>query len=156
MTEANHIAYLRDCYLENRLARGEAEFDGVKLDLGKVTLPVYHLATREDHIAPARSVFIGAQLLGGDVRYVLAGSGHIAGVINPVSKPKYQYWTGERPSGSFEDWLARATEHPGSWWPDWIEWVTSQSPERVPARQPGEGALPALCDAPGEYVKVRY
>jgi len=156
MTEANHIAYLRDCYLENRLARGEAKFAGVKLDLGKVTLPVYHLATREDHIAPARSVFIGAQLLGGDVRYVLAGSGHIAGVINPVGKPKYQYWTGERPSGAFEDWFAKATEHPGSWWPDWIEWVTSQSPERVPARQPGEGALPALCDAPGEYVKVRY
>jgi polyhydroxyalkanoate synthase len=156
MTAANHIAYLRDCYLENRLARGQAKFAGATLDLGKVTLPIYHLATREDHIAPARSVFIGAQLFGGEVRYVLAGSGHIAGVINPVAKPKYQYWTGERPSGAFEDWLEKAKEHPGSWWPDWIDWLTRQSPEKVSARQPGAGELPPLGDAPGEYVKVRY
>jgi polyhydroxyalkanoate synthase len=90
------------------------------------------------------------------VRYVLAGSGHIAGVINPAAKPKYQYWTGERPSGAFEDWFAKAVEHPGSWWPDWIEWVTRQSPEKVSARLPGDGELPPLGNAPGEYVKVRY
>ncbi len=156
MTAANHISYLRGCYLENRLSRGEAEFGGVKLDLRDVKIPIYHLATREDHIAPARSVFIGAQLFGGDVRYVLAGSGHIAGVINSVAKPKYQYWLGERPSGTFDDWLEKATEHPGSWWPDWAQWVASQSPERVPARVPGEGKLKPLAEAPGEYVKVRY
>ncbi|VTZ51774.1 Poly(3-hydroxyalkanoate) polymerase subunit PhaC [Methylocella tundrae] len=156
MTAANHITYLRDCYLENRLARGKAVFGGKTLNLKKITIPVYHLATREDHIAPARSVFIGAQMVGGDVRYVLAGSGHIAGVINSVAKPKYQYWIGDRPSGAFEEWLEKATEHPGSWWPDWLEWVVRQSPERAPARIPGSGELPALCDAPGEYVKIRY
>jgi polyhydroxyalkanoate synthase subunit PhaC len=155
MTAANHIAYLRDCYFENKLARGEAALGGKKLDLKKVTIPIYHLATREDHIAPARSVFIGAKLLGGEVRYVLAGSGHIAGVINPASKPKYQYWLGERPAGEFDDWLAKASEHPGSWWPDWFAWIAAQSDEQVAARIPGEGQLPALCDAPGEYVKVR-
>jgi polyhydroxyalkanoate synthase len=156
MTAANHMAYLRGCYLENRLARGAAEMGGYTLHLEKVKIPIYHLATREDHIAPARSVFIGAQLFGGDIRFVVAGSGHIAGVVNPVAKPKYQYWTGPSPSGAFEDWLAKAEEHPGSWWPDWIEWLTAQSPERVPARQPGDGALPPLCDAPGEYVRVRF
>jgi polyhydroxyalkanoate synthase len=155
LTAASHIAYLRDCYLENRLARGEAELCGKTLDLKKVAIPVYHLATREDHIAPARSVFIGAQLFGGDVRYVLAGSGHIAGVINPAGKPKYQYWLGARPSGEFDAWLASAAEHPGSWWPDWIAWVAAQSPERAPGRIPGEGQLPPLGDAPGEYVKMR-
>lgn len=154
-TAASHIPYLRECYLENRLARGLARLGGELLDLGEVTIPIYHLATREDHIAPARSVFIGALLFGGDVRYVLAGSGHIAGVINPPGKRKYQYWVGEHPSGAFEDWLEKATERPGSWWPDWIGWVAGQSPERAPARIPGGGALAALCEAPGEYVKVR-
>ena len=156
MTAANHITYLRDCYFENKLARGLAEFGGKKLDLKKVTIPIYHLATREDHIAPARSVFIGAKLFGGDVRYVLGGSGHIAGVVNPPGKPKYQYWLGDRPAGEFDEWLAKASEHPGSWWPDWFAWIAAQSDERVAARIPGEGQLPALCDAPGEYVKVRY
>lgn len=156
MTAANHLAYLRDCYLENRLASGKALIGGKTLDLSKVTLPVYHLATREDHIAPAKSVFIGAKLLGGDVRFVLAGSGHIAGVVNPVGKPKYQFWRGARPAGAFEDWLAGASEYKGSWWPDWIEWVTQQAPERTTARTPGEGGLAAICDAPGDYVRVRY
>jgi polyhydroxyalkanoate synthase len=155
MTAANHIAYLRGCYLENRFARGKAEMGGKTLHLESVSIPIYHLATREDHIAPARSVFIGAKLFGGDVRYVLAGSGHIAGVINPVGKPKYQYWTGPRPAGAFEDWLAKTAEHPGSWWPDWVAWVAAQSAERAPARIPGEGQLPPLDDAPGDYVKMR-
>ena len=156
MTAANHLAYLRHCYLENRLARGKARLNGKRLDLSKVTIPVYHLATREDHIAPAESVFIGAKLLGGEVRFVLAGSGHIAGVVNPAAKPKYQYWRGKQPSGEFEDWLAAAREYKGSWWPDWIQWIKRQSRKQVPARIPGEGGLPALCDAPGDYVRVRY
>ncbi len=156
MTEANHLAYLRDCYLENKLARGRARLGGKTLKLPDITIPIYHMATREDHIAPARSVFTGAKLLGGNVRFVLAGSGHIAGVINPASKPKYQYWLGKKPAGEFEDWLAAATAHKGSWWPDWIKWVTRQSHKKVPARHPGDGQLPPICDAPGEYVRVRY
>ncbi len=156
MTAANHLAYLRDCYLENRLAKGLASFGGVTLDLAKVALPIYHLATREDHIAPAKSVFIGAKFFSGDVRFVLAGSGHIAGVVNPAGKPKYPYWLGGPPTGAFEDWLKNATERQGSWWLDWIEWIARQSPEKVPARLPGDGELPPICDAPGEYVRVRY
>jgi polyhydroxyalkanoate synthase len=156
MTAANHLTYLRHCYLENRLAKGKAKFGGKTLNLSKVTIPIYHLATREDHIAPAKSVFIGAKLLGGKVRFVLAGSGHIAGVVNPAGKPKYQYWRGKAPAGEFEDWLENATEHKGSWWVDWIEWIKRQSRKEVPARVPGEGNLPPICDAPGDYVRVRY
>ncbi|MGH6794808.1 MAG: class I poly(R)-hydroxyalkanoic acid synthase, partial [Methylocella sp.] len=119
-------------------------------------LPVYHLATREDHIAPAKSVFIGAKFLGGKVRFVLAGSGHIAGVVNPAGKPKYQYWRGKAPAGEYEDWVTAATKHKGSWWVDWIKWIKRQSRKQVPARLPGDGELRPICDAPGEYVRVRY
>ena len=126
------------------------------LDLKKVTIPVYNLATREDHIAPARSVFLGANYFGGPMRFVLSGSGHIAGVVNPVAKQKYQYWTGGAPKGDgIDDWFKAATEHPGSWWPDWMSWLTEISAERVPARTPGGGVLPAIEDAPGSYVRVR-
>lgn len=156
MTEANHLAYLRDCYLENKLAKGRLRFAGERLDLSKITIPVYHLATREDHIAPAKSIFTGAKLLGGKVRFVVAGSGHIAGVINPVTKPKYRYWVGKAPAGEFENWLAAAKEHKGTWWVDWIKWVTRQTRKKVPARMPGEGELAPICDAPGEYVRVSY
>jgi polyhydroxyalkanoate synthase subunit PhaC len=156
MTAANHLNYLRQCYLENRLTKGEAVFGGKTLDLSKVAIPVYHLAAREDHIAPAKSVFIGAKFFGGEVRFVLAGSGHIAGVVNPVARPKYQYWLGGPPSGEFEDWFKSAIEHKGSWWPDWLEWMIRQSPQKVPSRLPGDGDLPPICDAPGEYVRVRY
>jgi len=152
---ANHSFYLRSCYLENSLAKGEMEIDGVKLLLGKITIPIYSLATVEDHIAPAKSVFTGAKLYGGDVRYVLAGSGHIAGVINPPAKPKYQYWIGPKPDGTLEDWRAQTSEHKGSWWLDWIEWIRAQSPDKVPARKPGGKKLKPLCDAPGEYVRVK-
>jgi polyhydroxyalkanoate synthase subunit PhaC len=156
MTAANHLAYLRHCYLENRLSRRRAQFGRKTLDLSKITIPVYHLAMREDHIAPAKSVFIGAKLLGGKVRYVLADSGHIAGVINPADKPKYQYWRGKAPAGEFEDWLARAHENPGSWWVDWMKWIKRQSRKQVLARLPGDRELAPICDAPGEYVRVRY
>jgi polyhydroxyalkanoate synthase subunit PhaC len=156
MTAANHLEYLRLGYLENRLSKGSAKFGGKTLDLSKITIPVYHLATREDHIAPAKSVFIGAKFLGGKVRFVLAGSGHMAGVINPAGKPKYQYWVGKAPAGEFEDWFAAATEHGGSWWVDWIKWIKRQSRKQVPPRPPGDGHLPPICDAPGEYVRVRY
>ncbi len=156
MPAANHSFYLRNCYLENNLARKKMKLGDEMLDMGKVAIPIYNLAAREDHIAPARSVFNGAKLFGGEMRYVMSGSGHIAGVINPPGpKPKYQYWTGERPAGAFEDWVARAQEHPGSWWPDWIDWIVNQAPEKVPARQPGGGKVPLLGDAPGQYVRVK-
>jgi polyhydroxyalkanoate synthase len=156
MPAANHSFYLRNCYLENRLTKGEMEIAGVTLDLHKVKVPVYNLATVEDHIAPAKSVLFGSQYFGGPVKYVLAGSGHIAGVINPPGKPKYQYWTGEKPTGSsVDDWRKTAAEHAGSWWPDWLEWLKSQDPETVPARKIGGGKLKPLEDAPGSYVKVK-
>ena len=155
MPRANHSFYLRHCYLQNDLTKGRMEIAGRRLDLKKVTIPVYDLAAKEDHIAPARSVFLGAQFFGGPVRYVLSGSGHIAGVVNPADKPKYQYWTGGPPRGELADWLATAKETPGSWWVDWIAWIREQAPVKVPARQPGEGKLKPICDAPGEYVRVK-
>jgi polyhydroxyalkanoate synthase subunit PhaC len=155
MPAANHNFYLRHCYLQNDLSNGRMELSGRTLDLKKVTIPVYELATKEDHIAPARSAFTGAKCFGGPVRYVMAGSGHIAGVVNPPGKPKYQYWSNGPPEGKFDDWVAKAKETPGSWWPDWLAWLTAQAPEKVPARNPGEGKLKPLCDAPGDYVRVK-
>jgi polyhydroxyalkanoate synthase len=155
MPAANHNFYLRHCYLQNDLSNGRMELSGRTLDLKKVTAPVYELATKEDHIAPARSAFTGAKAFGGPVRYVMAGSGHIAGVVNPPTKSKYQYWSGGPPEGKFEDWVAKAKETPGSWWPDWLAWLTAQAPEKVPARKPGEGKLKPLGDAPGDYVRVK-
>ena len=156
MPAANHSFYLRNCYLDNRLTKGEMEIGGETLDLSKVTSPIYNLATLEDHIAPAKSVLFGSQFFGGPVKYVLAGSGHIAGVINPPAKPKYQYWTGDRPSGSSVDnWRRKATEHPGSWWPDWLEWLKGIDAETVPARRIGGGKLKPTEAAPGSYVKVK-
>ncbi len=152
---ANHYFYIRSCYLENRLARGEMVIDGVRLNLGQVKIPVYEIATRDDHIAPARSVFRGAKFFGGDVTYVLGGSGHIAGIINPPSKGKYNYLTGGPVKGTFDEWVASAKETKGSWWPHWLEWVTAQAPRKVPARIPGDGNIKPICDAPGEYVRVK-
>jgi len=152
---ANHSFYMRSCYLENRLARGEMVIDGVQINLRLVRIPIYEIATREDHIAPARSVFRGAKFFGGEVTYVLGGSGHIAGIINPPSKGKYNYLTGGPVKGSFDGWVAKASETKGSWWPHWLLWVTAQAPQKVPARVPGGGRLEPLCDAPGEYVRVR-
>ena len=155
MPAANHKFYLRHCYLQNDLTQGEMTIEGRKVDLSKVTIPVYDLAAREDHIAPAKSVFTGAKFFGGPVRYVLSGSGHIAGVVNPADKPKYQYWTGGQPTGAFDAWLAAAEEHPGSWWVDWAAWIKAQAPEQVAPRIPGDGKLKPLGDAPGDYVKVK-
>jgi polyhydroxyalkanoate synthase len=150
----NHKFYLREFYQENRLARGQMTIGDVKLDLGKVKLPIYELCAKEDHIAPARSVFIGSRLFGGPVTYVLAGSGHIAGVINPPSRPKYQYWTNEGRAATLEAWMEGAEEHPGSWWPHFAEWLARHSGGMVPARQPGARSG-AIEDAPGSYVKVK-
>jgi len=156
MPAANHSFYLRNCYLDNRLTSGDMEVGGVQLDLRKVKVPIYNLATREDHIAPARSVLQGSKFFGGPVKFVLAGSGHIAGVINSPDKNKYQYWTGPEPIGSdLDKWLSRATEHPGSWWPDWLEWLRKQDSTEVEARKIGNEKYQPIEDAPGSYVKVR-
>jgi polyhydroxyalkanoate synthase subunit PhaC len=158
MPAANHNYYLREFYHENKLAQGKLSIGGVRLDLGKVTLPIYELATREDHIAPAKSVFIGSRLFGGPVEYVLAGSGHIAGVVNPPAsegkRHKYQYWTSSKKADTFEEWLAHTTETPGSWWPHWGKWLADHSGPMVPARTPG-AKLGTIEDAPGSYVKAK-
>ncbi|MGH6867188.1 MAG: PHA/PHB synthase family protein [Methyloceanibacter sp.] len=149
---ANHAFYLREFYHLNRLGKGEMELGGVRLDLFKVTIPVYELFTREDHIAPALSVFHGSKLFGGPVRHVMAGSGHIAGVVNPPAKKKYQHWTGPL-APTLDEWIAQATETPGSWWPDWTAWLASYSGEKVPARDPSAGPFTPIENAPGSYVK---
>jgi polyhydroxyalkanoate synthase len=156
MPAANHSYYLRNCYLENRLSTGSMVLDNTLLDLAKVKVPVYNLATKEDHIAPAESVLYGSQFFGGPVKYVLSGSGHIAGVVNPPASNKYQFWTNDNIKDiTLADWLKGAQEHKGSWWPDWRAWLTSIDAEHVPARAVGTEALPAIEDAPGSYVRVR-
>src|SRR4051812_17637793 len=130
---------LRRCYINNDLAQKRIELGGVTLDLSKVTIPVYHLAAREDHIAPARSVFLGAQVLGGPVRFVVSGSGHIAGVVNPPARSRYQHWTNGPPTGELATWHEGAEEHPGSWWPDWQAWSEAQD-----GRRPGRSAGASL------------
>ena len=155
MPEKLHLSYLRQCYRDNALALGKMMLGGVKLDLSKVRQPVYLQSAKEDHIAPANSVFKAARLFGGPVRFIVAGSGHIAGVINPPAAKKYQYWTNEMKAPDLEAWRAGATEHPGSWWPDWDQWLSKLSGEKTTARTPGDGTLKVLGDAPGEYVKVK-
>src|SRR3954471_1161884 len=156
MPAANHSFYLRNCYLENRLTTGSMVLDNTLLDLSKVKVPVYNLATKEDHIAPADSVLFGSQFFGGPVKYVLSGSGHIAGVVNPPASQKYQYWTNESIKDvTLADWIKNATEHKGSWWPDWRQWLESLDAEQVPARAVGCEKMPPIEDAPGSYVKVR-
>ena len=153
---ANHSFYMRNCYLDNKITKGKMVIGNTPIDLKMVKVPIYNLATREDHIAPAKSVLLGCKYFGGRVRYLLAGSGHIAGVINPPNKQKYRYWTGPRPrSANLDGWLKKATEHPGSWWPDWLTWLKRHDATEAPARAPGDGALKPIEDAPGSYVKVQ-
>src|SRR6266436_604841 len=156
MPAANHSYYLRNCYLENRLSTGSMVIDDTLLDLSKVKVPVYNLATREDHIAPADSVLYGSQFFGGPVKFVLSGSGHIAGVVNPPDAAKYQFWTNDNIKDiTLADWLKGAQEHKGSWWPDWREGLQGIDAEEMPARAVGTDALPAIEDAPGSCVRVR-
>ncbi len=154
MGAANHSYYLRNCYLDNTLSQGTMELAGHTLSLADIKIPVYNLATKEDHIAPARSVFVGCQYFGGDVDFVMAGSGHISGVVNPPDRQKYQYWTNGKPVGDFDQWVAHATETAGSWWPHWHAWITAKDKTMVKARKPGKG-VKTLGDAPGSYVRVR-
>ena len=156
MPAAMHSFYLRNMYQSNLLAEpGGITLAGQKIDLGLITVPAYFISTREDHIAPWRSTYCGTQLLSGPVRFVLAASGHIAGVVNPPEGGKYGHWINDALPETAELWLEGATEMAGSWWPDWQRWITALNNEHVPARTPGEGKLPALEEAPGSYVKLK-
>ena len=152
-----HSFYLRNMYLKNALKDpGGIRLGGVPIDLRKIKVPAYFISTVEDHIAPWKSTYLGARLLGGPVRFVLGGSGHIAGIINPPAANKYCYWTNDKLSPTPEEWQAAAMRHDGSWWTDWQRWIDAQNGgERVPARIPGDGRLKVLEDAPGSYVAVR-
>ena len=155
MPKTLHTFYLRRFYGENAMAKGELTLDGVNIDLSKVKVPVYVQSSKEDHIAPARSVYKGARLFGGPTTFTMAGSGHIAGVINAPVANKYQHWTNETLPAALTDWQAGAVEHPGSWWPHWAAWLQAKSGELIAARDPAKGPLAPLGDAPGEYVKVK-
>ncbi|WP_442957861.1 class I poly(R)-hydroxyalkanoic acid synthase [Phenylobacterium sp.] len=155
MPKALHLFYLRKFYGENALAKGELVMDNVKLDLSKVNTPVYVQSSKEDHIAPMRSVYRGAKLFGGPVTFTLAGSGHIAGVINAPAANKYQHWTNANLPDTPEAWMDGAKEAPGSWWPHWAEWLKAKSGGMVAARDPAQGKLKPIEDAPGSYVKVK-
>ena len=154
-----HQDYLKDLYRDNRLVVPDAlSANGTPIDLRRIKTPCYIQAGREDHIAPADSVWRITRHLSGPWTFLLAGSGHIAGVVNPPAANKYQYWTNDRPADTLEDFVAGASEHPGSWWPHWIEWLRGQAPGEVAAkgkRMPGSKGDKVIEDAPGSYVKTR-
>jgi polyhydroxyalkanoate synthase len=156
MPAAMHSFYLRKMYLENRLREpGGITLLGVPIDVTRVEVPAYFVSTIEDHIAPWKATYAGARLLRGPVRFVLGGSGHIAGIINPPAANKYCYWTNDELPDSPDQWLENTTRHPGSWWTDWAQWVSRFGGAKVPARTPGAGRLKTIEDAPGSYVRVR-
>lgn len=151
-----HGWYLRHMYLDNELIQpGKLELMGVKLDLGKIDTPVFFLSTIQDHIAKWKATYLGAKAHNGDVTFVLSGSGHIAGVVNPPGPEKYGYWTNAELSETSDSWFNNAEKHKGSWWPAWKTWLLERSDELVDARQPGDRELECLEDAPGSYVRMR-
>jgi len=155
MPAAMHSFYLRQMYQANRLVQpGGIVIDGVPIDLGRITTPAYFLSTREDHIAPWRATYRGASRLGGPVRFALAASGHIAGVINPPAGARYSFWTNDKHPDDAAVWETEAAEQAGSWWPDWEAWLTPADAARVAARTPGTSDMPAIEPAPGRYVRV--
>ena len=157
MPYAMHSFYLRNMYMQNLLKEpGGIEIDGVPIDLGKVKTPSYFISTVEDHIAPWKSTYLGAQRFTGPVRFVLGGSGHIAGIVNPPVANKYGYWVGAAAlPETADEWLAAGKQHEGSWWTDWQAWVTKLDDDKVPARDPAKGKLKAIEDAPGSFAKLR-
>lgn len=156
MPKTLHLDYLRQMYGANALAKGQFEIGGLTADLSKVEIPLYFQASREDHIAPMNSVYRSAKLFGGkDVTFTLAGSGHIAGVINAPAARKYQHWTNPALPATLAEWQAEAVEHPGSWWEHWSAWLGARSGAQIPARDPAKGPLKPIEPAPGSYVKVK-
>ncbi len=151
-----HSFYLRNMYIKNLMGvPGGIELAGVPIDLSKVKLPAYFISTIEDHIAPWKTTYRGARYLKGPVKFVLGGSGHIAGIVNPPAAKKYHYWTNDAMPDSAEEWFEGAAQRPGSWWEDWQRWIEPHGGGKAPARIPGEGALRALEDAPGSYATMR-
>ena len=152
-----HSFYLRNMYMKNLLGvPGGISLAGMPIDLSKVEVPAYFISTAEDHISPWKTTYKGSKYLGGAVRFVLGGSGHIAGIVNPPAAKKYCYWTNETNPDTADEWFQTATQHPGSWWDDWQAWMDARNGgEKVPARVPGDGALKPLEDAPGGYVMLR-
>ena len=152
-----HSFYLRNMYQENRLVEpGGIELDGVPIDLRKIKTPTFILSTREDHIAPWKSTYAATQIYQGKTKFCLAGSGHIAGVVNPPANEKYSYWTSEDNPPDPDAWLADATEKSGSWWPEWRKWIKKSAGGSVPARAPGDGKLKVIENAPGSYASARF
>jgi len=156
MPAAMHSFYLRNMYLKNKLREpGGITLAGVPIDITASQVPAYFISTVEDHIAPWQSTYAGARLLKGPVRFVLGGSGHIAGIINPPVANKYGYWTHDELPPNAQDWLAAATQQTGSWWSDWAAWAGKLAGARIAAREPGSKQYPPLEDAPGSYVQRR-
>ena len=156
MPAAMHSFYLRNMYLKNLLREpGALTVSGIPIDITQSKTPAYFISTVEDHIAPWQSTYAGARLLKGPVRFVLGGSGHIAGIINPPAANKYGYWTNKKLPGQSDEWLSTATQHAGSWWTDWAQWVGGHAGSQTAPRVPGKGKYKALEDAPGSYVKRR-
>ena len=144
--------------MENRLVEaGGVTIDGVAIDLSKIKTPCYFISTIEDHIAPWKSTYMGARNFAGPVRFVLGGSGHIAGIVNPPAANKYGYWVNPAAKlpGDADDWFAGAQQSQGSWWTDWQAWLTTMDGAQVEARDPAKGKLKVLEDAPGSFVKIR-
>lgn len=156
MPRETHLFYLREMYIKNNLSKpGGISLKGVPIDLSKVTIPIYLQAAKEDHIAPYPSVFKSTGLYSGPVRFMLAGSGHIAGVINPPVAEKYNHWINDDQPKDLDEWLDGAVEHKGSWWNDWDKWLSAHSGKKVSKRVPGDGSLEIIEDAPGSYVSVK-
>ncbi len=152
MTRAAHSFYLRNTYLENNLIKpGKIVLKGVPIDLGQIRQDIYAVGTQQDHIVPWKSAWRISRLVRGPVRFVLGGSGHIAGVINPPSKGK-GYWTNDRLASSADEWFENAEHHTGSWWPDWLEWLRARSGEQVAPPTMGSPSHPPIVAAPGTYV----
>ena len=151
-----HSTYLRTMYHENRFKEpGGFTVRGIPIDIRQIDTPAYFISTEEDHIAPWKSTYLGARLFSGPVRFVLGKSGHIAGVVNHPTAKKYGYYTGAAPAENAEQWYEHTEAHEGSWWPDWNNWVAEYAGDKVSAREPGEGKLSAIEDAPGSYVRVK-
>jgi len=155
MPLAMHSWYLRKLYLENALVSGDVEIDGVSIDLGRINVPTCFVSTVDDHIAPWRSTHAGTRKLSGSVKFILGGSGHIAGIVNPPQANKYGYRTIAKLPDDCQAWADTADVKTGSWWPEWQRWIRQKAGKQVPARIPGDGALAVIEPAPGSYVRVR-
>jgi polyhydroxyalkanoate synthase len=156
MPAAMHSFYLRNMYQENKLVvPGAISLCDVPIDLSSIAVPTFLLSTKEDHIAPWKSTYAATQIYKGPVKFVLAASGHIAGVVNPPGQSKYGHWQNGKLPPSPDDWLADATYHNDSWWPTWEDWIGKYAGGEVKARKPGDGKLKPIEDAPGSYVRVK-